>query len=94
VLNALEVTDHFQAIIDIYAIAPHCKPQPEAFQKALDQVGQRPEHCLLIDDTPANLAAAQQLGIKTISVGAHPHDGSPHFADIHAFLSQLDHSFK
>ncbi len=87
VLNALGVTDHFQAIIDIYAVAPHCKPQPEAFQKALERVNERPENCLLIDDSPDNLEAAQCLGIRTVSIGPHAHAGSPHFPNISAFLS-------
>ena len=82
VLELLNVTDRFSQIIDIYALAPYCKPQTEAFQIALDTVGQAPEDCLFIDDSPANLEKAQQLGMTTISVGQYPHDGSPHISHI------------
>ena len=82
VLNLLDITDHFLKIIDIYDLAPYCKPQSEAFQIALDLVNQTPGNCLFIDDSPANLTMAQKLGMTTISVGLNPHDGSPHIEKI------------
>lgn len=82
VLDLLNITEHFSKIIDIYAMQPYCKPQTEAFQIALDAVGEAPENCLFIDDSPVNLEKAQQLGMTTISVGESPHDGSPHIKRI------------
>lgn len=82
VLDHLEVAQFFQQIIDIYAMAPHCKPQKEAFLKALDILGQNPEDCLLIDDSPVNLETAHQLGITTVSVGLRSHNGSLHIEKI------------
>jgi putative hydrolase of the HAD superfamily len=83
VLDLLDVAGHFDRIIDIYAQAPFCKPQAEAFRIALDAVRQKPENCLFIDDSPANLATAQQLGMATISVGQFIHETSPHIPTIH-----------
>lgn len=83
VLDVLGITGHFDKIIDIYTQKPYCKPQAEAFQIALDVVQQRPEDCLFIDDSPSNLAMAQQLGMNTISVGQRIHEGSPHIPTIH-----------
>ncbi len=83
VLDLLDVAGHFDQIIDIYAQTPFCKPQPEAFRIALDTVRQRPEDCLFIDDSPANLATAQELGMATISVGQFVHETSPHIPTIH-----------
>jgi len=82
VLNLLDINDHFLKIIDIYDLAPYCKPQSEAFQIAMKLVKESPENCLFIDDSPANLSMAQQLGMTTISVGLYPHDGSPHIEKI------------
>ena len=82
-LNSLCIAHHFITIIDIHAMAPFCKPQVEAFHKALGVLDEHPEYCLLVDDNPKNLATAQALGMATVSVGAHPHDGSPHIARIH-----------
>ncbi len=82
VLELLDVTDHFLRIVDIYDMAPYCKPQSEAFQIAMDLINESPENCLFIDDSPTNLTMAQQLGMTTISVGHNPHDGSPHIQNI------------
>jgi putative hydrolase of the HAD superfamily len=83
VMDLLEVTDQFEGIIDIYAISPHCKPQLEAFHTALKIVNSAPEHCLLVDDSPGNLATAKALDMKTVSIGSRRHDGSPHIESIH-----------
>lgn len=83
VTDRLGVADLFEGIIDIYAMAPHCKPQAQAFEKALALVGETPEACLLVDDSPGNLTAARALGMATVSIGIHRHDGSPHIESIH-----------
>ena len=77
----------FDGIIDIYATAPYCKPQPESFDIALAAGGEPPERCLLIDDSPRNLDAAQALGMTTVSIGAQTHDGSPHINTIHELFA-------
>jgi len=85
VMEHLGVLDQFEGIIDIYAMMPYCKPQPEAFHTALNIVNEAPEHCLVVDDSPENLSTAKALEMATVSIGAHRHDGSPHIEQ----LSQL-----
>jgi len=46
-----------------------------------------PEKCLLVDDSPDNLATAKALGMATMSIGAHRHDGSPHIKTINALIN-------
>ncbi len=82
VLALLGINHHFEQIIDIYTLYPYCKPEAQAFHKALEAVGEEAEHCLLIDDNPKNLAMAQSLGMKTVSIGKYRHDGSPHISEI------------
>lgn len=94
VTERLGIAPLFEGIIDIYTVAPHCKPEPEAFHKALEICGTPPERCLMIDDSPRNLAAARALGITTVSVGQHTHDGSPHFETIQDFLAVFPNSFR
>ena len=80
VLDRLELTDCFEQIIDILAIAPHCKPQTEAFNIALRLSGESDgSRCILIDDSVSNLETARQLGFHTVYAGpenkappAHP----------------------
>jgi putative hydrolase of the HAD superfamily len=92
VLQALAVQEHFESIIDIYDIYPHCKPEIEAFHKALAIINEKPQHVLMIDDNPKNLAAAKSLGMATAIVGVHRHDGSPHLNEIKELAHLLANS--
>ncbi len=42
------------------------KPSPEIYRRLLDRFGLRAEDCIFIDDNPANVAAAEALGIRGI----------------------------
>ena len=42
------------------------KPDPRIFHALLEQVGRPAGECLLIDDSPVNIAAAQALGFQTL----------------------------
>jgi putative hydrolase of the HAD superfamily len=88
VMDHLGVSDQFDDIIDIYAMMPYCKPQVEAYRIALNIVDEAPSHCLLVDDSPMNLSTAKTLGMATVSIGAHRHDGSPHIEQLH-YLKEL-----
>ena len=70
VLNALELQGCFDQIIDIRDIRPYCKPQPEAFKKALELAGvKNPNDCVMIDDAYRNLVVASETGLFTIQTG-------------------------
>jgi len=71
VLNSLGIADLFEQLIDIRAIKPWCKPQPEAFVKALELASvDDPKNCIMIDDAYRNLVTAHELGLFTVQVGA------------------------
>ena len=89
VLDILGLQGIFEDIIDIVDIAPYCKPQPEAYQIALQRAGNPdPRTCLMLDDSPRTLATAQSLGFATVCVGgqAAPTGGCnatiPHLLDL------------
>jgi HAD superfamily hydrolase (TIGR01509 family) len=42
------------------------KPDPRAYQRAADLLGQRPSEVLVVDDAPANTATAASLGFDVI----------------------------
>ncbi len=70
VLDALGLQDCFERIIDVLEVSPYCKPQPEAFQLALERCGSlQPAECILIDDGRKNIAGAREAGLYTIWVG-------------------------
>ncbi len=70
VLSALGLSDCFEGIIDLRALDFHCKPEPVAYQRALELSGEKDAlRCVYLDDSPRNLAPARWLGMCTILVG-------------------------
>lgn len=71
VTAALGLDGCFERVIDILDISPYCKPMPQAYPIALDLIGESdPAHVVMIDDSPANLRPAAEMGIQTVLV--HP----------------------
>jgi putative hydrolase of the HAD superfamily len=69
VIEAVGLEGIFEAVIDIRAISPYCKPQPDAFALALRLSGESdPHRCILIDDSPRNLQSANAVGFVPILV--------------------------
>jgi pyrimidine 5'-nucleotidase len=70
VLAALQLDDLFDSIVDIHAVAPYCKPMPEAFAIAQELANEpNPRKCVMIDDLPRTTRAALNLGIASILYG-------------------------
>lgn len=87
VTTIMGIHDCFEKIIDIHAISPHCKPQPEAYQIALRQVGEtNPGSCVMMDDSLTNLLSARDIGFFTIRVGS-----DKPCTESHASISNLKH---
>lgn len=71
VLNRLGLEDCFQAIIDVHALNWINKPEPAAYQRAMELVGaNEARHCLLAEDSLRNLRAAKDMGMFSVYVGA------------------------
>lgn len=80
VLDSLGLAGIFERIIDVMDVSPYCKPMPQAFEKALDLLGNPdPAGCVLIEDSIRNVDAAKAMGFHTILVGNH--NGKPNSAD-------------
>ena len=70
VLETLGVQECFEGIIDVRALGFLCKPELDAYQRAISLVnGFAPEQGVLFDDSPRNLEPAQRLGFTTVLVG-------------------------
>lgn len=96
VLSILGLENVFADIIDINAIAPYCKPQPEAFQIALRRAGNPdPRACVMLDDAPRNLVTAHTLGMGIVCVGAQtlpegiPGVSIPHVTELLTILPAI-----
>jgi putative hydrolase of the HAD superfamily len=70
VLKAVGIEDLIDHIIDILMITPYCKPQQEAFEKALQFSPEKdPAQIVFFDDNLSNLDTARRLGFHTVKVG-------------------------
>jgi pyrimidine 5'-nucleotidase len=70
VLTFLDIRECFEGIIDVRALSFHCKPEEQAYLIALDLArASDPRNCVLLDDSPRNLAPAQRMGFTTVLVG-------------------------
>ncbi|MGD8403773.1 MAG: pyrimidine 5'-nucleotidase [Anaerolineales bacterium] len=75
VLKVLALDNCFEAIVDVNAVAPYCKPMLESFQIAMRMAGEsEPSRCLMIDDLPRTTKAAREAGLFSILFGQdRPH---------------------
>jgi pyrimidine 5'-nucleotidase len=70
VLAVLELDDIFETIIDINAVTPYCKPNPESFAIAQELADEpAPRKCVMIDDLPRTTRAALEVGMASILYG-------------------------
>jgi epoxide hydrolase-like predicted phosphatase len=58
------------------------KPEPSIYDLTTAKLGLRPEDCVFVDDTPANLVTARHLGMATVHFTGAPSD----FAEIERLL--------
>ncbi len=70
VLNALALSDLFDAIVDVNAVTPYCKPMPESFEIAMRTAAETDaSRCVMIDDLPRTTRAARELGMFGVLYG-------------------------
>jgi putative hydrolase of the HAD superfamily len=57
-------------------VLPYCKPEPEAFQMIFDKLGiEKPEDCIMVEDSMKNLRQAKKLGMKTVLITGNDETG-------------------
>lgn len=59
--------DYFDQIIST-AMVPHGKPMPDVYQYACKCIGEKPEACIALEDSPNGLMAAYRAGCLPIMV--------------------------
>lgn len=79
---------HFRFLLTAEDVT-RSKPDPEIYQKAARGFGIEPACLLVLEDSPAGIAAARAAGAFTIAI---PHDHSPaqSLTQAHAILPRLD----
>lgn len=67
VLETLGIARRFEALV-AEEDASRGKPDPEGFLVAAERVGVPPERCIVIEDAPAGLRAANAAGMRAVGV--------------------------
>jgi putative hydrolase of the HAD superfamily len=73
------------ALFDVVVISGQVgvrKPEPPIYELTVAKLGLRPEDCVFVDDTPANLATARHLGMAAVHFTGAPSD----FAEIERLI--------
>ncbi|WP_458243914.1 HAD family hydrolase [Streptomyces sp. MAI_2237] len=87
----LGIDDYFEAYA-VSAVLGCRKPDPRMYRHASDALGLRPEECVFVDDDPALVVAAIELGYTgraLLREGAPP-GGRPHVASIGSLTEIID----
>ena len=72
VLRCLGVEQYFPQIFDIIFTQFIPKPNPEPYRQVLKHLCLDGRECMMIEDLPANLQPAKELGMTTVLVGETP----------------------
>jgi beta-phosphoglucomutase len=67
ILDALEIKEHFNAIVSAEDVC-RGKPDPEIFLIAARRLRVPPRRSIVIEDSPAGIAAARRAGMRAIGV--------------------------
>jgi len=77
-LTVVKLLDRFQTMV-CAGEYKNSKPHPEAFLKASENLGVKPESCLVFEDTEMGIRAAQTAGMRWVKVPL-PSERGVHFA--------------
>ncbi|MES0883844.1 HAD family hydrolase [Roseibium sp. SCP14] len=66
-LEATNLLDLFDAIVTVEDVA-HPKPAPDLFLEAARRLGVDPDACLVFEDSPQGIEAAQNAGMQVVDV--------------------------
>lgn len=79
VLDHIGIRRHFESLWTIERLGFIPKPHPGAFRRLLHAERLDPHRCIFVEDSPANLRTAKQLGMKTVLVS--PSVQAPAYVD-------------
>lgn len=72
IFDAIPIRQYFDALIT-GSMVSQPKPSPQIFLKAAEQLGTRPERCVVFEDSLMGLKAGKDAGMKVVGITtAHP----------------------
>jgi beta-phosphoglucomutase len=92
-LDNLHIRQYFGAIVSANDVAIS-KPHPETFLKAAYLLGASPEDCIVFEDAPKGVEAAQNAGMKCVAITtAHPREDFSRYTNVLAFIKDYTDPF-
>jgi beta-phosphoglucomutase len=92
-LDNLHIRHHFGAIVSANDVLIS-KPHPETFLKAAQLLQTAPEDCIVFEDAPKGVEAAQNAGMKCVAITtAHPKEDFSRYTNVLAFIKDYTDPF-
>ncbi|MBS1935912.1 MAG: HAD family phosphatase [Bacteroidetes bacterium] len=93
VLDNLNIRSYFDAIVSADDVAVS-KPHPETYTKAASLLQVPPENCIVFEDAPKGIEAAQNAGMKAIAITTmHNRNEFDKYDNIIAFIENYNDPF-
>lgn len=93
VMDNLHIGKYFSAVVTADDVKLS-KPHPETFCKAAEILGREPEDCIVFEDAPKGVEAAQNAGMKAVVLTtAHPKEDFAQYKNILAFIKDYNDPF-
>ncbi|MDN3669902.1 HAD family phosphatase [Echinicola jeungdonensis] len=93
VLDNLNIRDYFQSIVTADNVKIS-KPHPETFLLGAQELGVKPEDCVVFEDAPKGVEAAQNAGMKSVVLTtAHPKKDFEAYDNVLAFIEDYNDPF-
>ncbi len=90
ILDNLHIRDYFGAIVSADDVAVS-KPHPETFLKAAAQLGLQPHDCIVFEDAPKGVEAAQNAGMKAVVLTTmHTQEEFSDYSNIMVFIENYN----
>jgi HAD superfamily hydrolase (TIGR01509 family) len=90
-LGLTGLVDFFEPHIFSATMVKNGKPAPDLFLYAAEQMGVTPENCVVIEDSPAGILAAQRAGMAVFAFTGGSHaDREEYRADIKALAPDVE----
>ena len=86
VLDGLNIRHYFKAIVSADDVIKS-KPDPEAFTKCAELLHVRPENCIVFEDAPKGVEAAENAGMSCVVITTmHPQEEFKNYKNIISFI--------
>lgn len=88
-LTSVGLQDSFDELVSGYMVEKG-KPEPDIFLYAAKKLGVKPEHCMVLEDSPAGILAAHRAGCKPVLIPDQDEPDSETLSLLFAKVDRLD----